>query len=145
MREISTRRGAATEPPAAEAWRLIFGHFFTSKDSFVGTAESFGLRPSDMRALLSLEQPRPMRDLAEAMACDPSTITGVVDRLEQQGYVERQTSAEDRRIKLLALTPAGCTLRAKVLAKLHTPPAGILDLPIAEQRALRDIVRKAFG
>jgi DNA-binding MarR family transcriptional regulator len=144
MRDISTHRHTATESPAVEACRLIFGNFFSRRDSFVHTAESFGLRPSDMKALLSLEQPRPMRDLAETMACDPSTITGVVDRLEEEGFVERQMSVDDRRIKLLALTPAGLAMRDKVLAKLFTPPDELLALPQADQRALRDILRRAF-
>lgn len=116
-----------------------------SKNTFVATAAAFGLRPGDMRALFSLDHPRPMRDLAENMACDPSTITGVVDRLEDDGYVERQVSKEDRRIKMLALTPAGIAMRDKLLERLYTPPDAVLALPVADQRALRDIVRKAFG
>ena len=145
MRNISPQRHTAIDAPAVEAWRLIFGNFFSRRDSFVQTAESFGLRPSDLKALLSLEQPRPMRDLAETMACDPSTITGVVDRLEEERLVERQVSVDDRRIKLLALTSAGVAVRDKVMSTLFTPPDEILALPLADQRALRDIMRRAFG
>lgn len=143
------RRGSSGEPPATEAWRLIFGYFFarlgSGNDAVLATAESFGLRPGDMKALLSLAQPRPMRDLAESMVCDPSTITGLVDRLEGAGLVERRPSPEDRRIKLLALTPAGVATRKKVMDKLHTPPDAFLELSLADQRALRDLLRKAFG
>lgn len=144
MRDNAVRR-AATESPAVESWRLICGNFFSSRNSFVTTAETFGLRPSDMKALILLEDPQPMHGLATSMSCDPSTITGVVDRLEDEGFVERQPSPADRRIKILALTAAGTEARRKVLDTLFTPPDEISGLPIKDQRALRDILRKAFG
>ena len=53
-----------------------------------------------------------MSRLADTLSCDASNVTGLVDRLESRGLVRRQPSAEDRRVKVLQLTPAGSRLRS---------------------------------
>lgn len=45
--------------------------------------------------------------LANAVALDTSTTAGVVDRLEAKGLVKRSPSSQDKRMKLLTLTPEG--------------------------------------
>ncbi len=45
--------------------------------------------------------------LAGAIAYDRATITGVLERLEQKGYLTRRVSPQDRRARLLDLTEAG--------------------------------------
>lgn len=50
------------------------------------------------------------RTLAARIGFDPSTIGGVIDRLEARGLVERQVSAVDRRARQIAITPAGVVL-----------------------------------
>ena len=52
-----------------------------------------------------------MGRLAETLSCDASNVTGLVDRLESRGLVRRAPSAEDRRVKVLQLTPTGARLR----------------------------------
>src|SRR5215212_8170715 len=47
-------------------------------------------------SLLSLE-PLPMRKLAQKLKCEPSNVTGIVDRLESRGLVERRPDPADRR------------------------------------------------
>jgi DNA-binding MarR family transcriptional regulator len=47
-----------------------------------------------------------MSDLADHLQCDRSNITGIADRLERAGAIERVTGA-DRRVKLLRLTAVG--------------------------------------
>ena len=42
-----------------------------------------------MLGLLSLE-PLPMRQIAQKLKCEPSNVTGIVDRLEARGLVERR-------------------------------------------------------
>ena len=49
----------------------------------------------------------PMGELASALSCDASNVTGLVDRLESRGLLQRSPSAEDRRVKVLSLTPLG--------------------------------------
>ena len=46
-------------------------------------------------------------ELSKRMYLNPSTITGVVDRLERRNYVLRDRSAKDRRVVKVRLTPKG--------------------------------------
>jgi DNA-binding MarR family transcriptional regulator len=84
-----------------------------------------------------------MSGLAGALMCDASNVTGLVDRLEDRGLVERQSAPHDRRIKMLALTPAGARVRRELDARLGTAPPGLTALSPADQRALRDLLRRA--
>jgi DNA-binding MarR family transcriptional regulator len=85
----------------------------------------------------------PMSALAERLFCDASNVTGIVDRLEARGLVERRAYEGDRRVKALTLTQAGAEVRDRALAVMSEPPAAIAALPAADQRALRDILRRA--
>jgi len=54
------------------------------------------------------------------MYLHPSTITGVVDRLEKKGYVVRDRVHEDRRVVMVQLTPNG----RKVIRRAPSPIQG---------------------
>lgn len=45
--------------------------------------------------------------VTQSLGFSPSTMTGLVDRLEEQGYAERRSHPSDRRTTLLALTKKG--------------------------------------
>jgi DNA-binding MarR family transcriptional regulator len=49
----------------------------------------------------------PLGELSQKMYLHPSTITGVVDRLEKKGYVSRDRDRQDRRVVMVQLTPKG--------------------------------------
>ena len=57
--------------------------------------------------------------------------------------VERRSAEGDRRVKALTLTPDGVALRDRVLEVMSEPPAAIAALSAADQRTLRDILRRA--
>src|ERR1700736_2391674 len=71
------------------------------------------LAPQQAHALRTLDptRPVPMRELAAGIMCDASTVTGIVDRLEGRGLVERRPDPGDRRVKGLVVTPAGIEVR----------------------------------
>ncbi len=48
-------------------------------------------------------------------------------------------------MKTLVLTPEGAEVRARVIELLSEPPAALAALPAADQRALRDILRRALA
>lgn len=48
-----------------------------------------------------------MSHLSEKLMVSNGNVTGVVDRLERNGYVLRQPSPTDRRVQHILLTPAG--------------------------------------
>ncbi len=75
-----------------------------------------------------------MSALADALWCDASNVTGIVDKLESRGLIERQGADHDRRIKQLAVTERGRRLRDKLNARVLEPPKAIASLP-AEVRA----------
>jgi DNA-binding MarR family transcriptional regulator len=87
----------------------------------------------------------PMSALAERLFCDASNVTGIADRLEARGLVERQSAKGDRRVKALTITPSGLKLRERVLRIMSEPPEAIAALPEADQRALRDILERAVA
>src|SRR5258707_13933670 len=64
----------------------------------------------------------PMNEAAGKLHCDPSNVTGIVDRLEALGLLARQHPTTHRRVKHLALTPAGRRLRHKGEAVLSASP-----------------------
>ena len=63
-----------------------------------------------------------MSELAEALNCDNSNVTGIVDRLEDRGLVERRSATHDRRVKMLVVTPRGAELRAQLAERLDEAP-----------------------
>src|SRR6187200_2369483 len=106
------------------AWHLLVQFFFTQRASLPPLAAELQLSPAQCHVLHLIEpgRPMPMGQLAETLACDASNVTGLVDRLESRGLVRRRASAEDRRVKVLDLTPTGSQLRAQLLDRMRTPP-----------------------
>jgi DNA-binding MarR family transcriptional regulator len=94
--------------------------------------------------LLEPDQPLPMRALAGKLCCDPSNVTGIVDRLEERGLVQRQSSPADRRMRVLVVTEDGAQLRGRMLERLAAPPEPIARLSESDQRALYDILSRAM-
>jgi MarR family transcriptional regulator, organic hydroperoxide resistance regulator len=85
-----------------------------------------------------------MRSLADCLGCDASNVTGIVDRLEGRGLVERRPSRNDRRVKELVLTPAGVAARNAVVERLGEPPELISRLSSEDQQTLCNLLRKAL-
>jgi MarR family transcriptional regulator, organic hydroperoxide resistance regulator len=143
MGATTTRRAS----PASEAWALMFELMHLSKQRFMAIASEFDLSPPQVMALRQLDpdEPKPMSELAIALRCDNSNVTGIVDRLEDRGLVERRPAAHDRRVKMLSITERGVQVRAGLSARLAEPPEPLANLSIEDQRALRDIMRRALG
>ncbi|MQA75079.1 MAG: MarR family transcriptional regulator [Solirubrobacterales bacterium] len=119
---------------------LFFVH---GRPRFFSVGQQLELSPPQSVVLRLLDEPRAMGELAGLMRCDSSNMTGIVDRLEERGLVERQAAAHDRRIKLIALTEPGRELRSELARRLAEPPEALTGLAAADQRALRDILARA--
>ncbi len=61
-------------------------------------------------AVLEAEGPLPMRRLAEALDVSDASATGIVDRMELRGLVERRHGTEDRRVVLVRLAEGGAAV-----------------------------------
>jgi DNA-binding MarR family transcriptional regulator len=132
---------------ASEAWSLIAELFQSQRTRFLAIASEFELAPAQLGALKALDpdEPVPMRELALALACDNSNVTGIVDRLEARGLVERRAAPHDRRVKMLVVTPAGAELRRQVKARMEEPPEHLKRLTPEQQEHLRDLLRRAMA
>ena len=136
-----------TSPTTAEqAWALVARLFFEhGRPKMMDANQELELSPPQGIVMRFLDEPRPMGELAALMRCDNSNMTGIVDRLEERGLVERTAAERDRRVKLIALTERGREIRDELNRRMAEPPEVIERLSLADQRALRDILRRGLG
>jgi len=134
----------AEQTAADRTWtRLVEVCLGVVREHFVRTVASFDLSVTQAQALRCLEpgRPMPMGEVAEQLKCDPSNITGVVDRLEARGLVERRAAPHDRRVKSLVLTEQGAALRERLSAQMFGAPAAIATLAPEDQERLGEILQ----
>lgn len=76
----------------------------------------FGITPGQYAILSCLwdENGQTPRQLAERLSLDSSSITGILDRVEQKGLINRQPCPRDRRALLVVLTEKGQELEQPV-------------------------------
>ncbi|MFJ7585798.1 MarR family winged helix-turn-helix transcriptional regulator [Streptomyces sp. NPDC097617] len=94
--------------------------------------------------MLALE-PMPMRRIALKLRCEPSNVTGIVDRLETRGLVERRPDPADRRVKLAAPTEEGTRTAERLRESLDFAREPLAGLSAQERTALRDLLRRMLG
>jgi DNA-binding MarR family transcriptional regulator len=130
---------AAAQPdPAREAWRMMSA-LVLNHDRKAAVSKALGLSFARVRALRRLvAEPLTLRALAEALLADPPYVTLIVDDLEEHGLVERRPHPQDRRAKIVSLTPAGHAAAAEADRIMGEPPAALRDLPADE---LAELVR----
>ena len=128
-----------------EAWELLFGLFPGIRSGILAACAELDLTPAQGRLLQHLDpgRPVPMTELAWVHSCDASNITGLVDKLEARGLIARTAHPADRRVKMIAVTPAGAKLRARLLDRISRPPPFITSLSSTDQQRLRDLLLKA--
>ncbi len=78
-------------------------------------------------AVLDIDGPMPMGGLAEALDVSQASATGIVDRMEQRGLVERRRIDDDRRVVRVALTDEGRRLIAGMAAERREHLAAMLE------------------
>jgi DNA-binding MarR family transcriptional regulator len=132
---------------ARRVWELMFDFLISTAPHRTAVLGRFGLTPNDSRALGSLDATagRTMRSLAEEWRCDASNATWIVDRLERAGLAERRNKPNDRRVKLVVLTPKGAKTKAELREAFYATPNELLELDNAEletlQRALERLAK----
>lgn len=118
-------------PPDA----LFFGHLLmrvsrTWRSVVDGRLADLGLTDTTWVPLFHLhaaDQALTLKQLAQRVGLDSSTLVRVVDLLESHGLVVRETDASDRRSKSLRLTEQGLAVVADVRGKLHQVEAQVLE------------------
>ena len=137
-----------SSPAANESWELMQKLMMTfSRPRFVELCAEYDITPPQLFTLKHLEQDRmlSMSEAAKLLSCDASNVTGIVDRLEARGLVERRSAPGDRRVKMLALTDKGASLREELSRRMADPPPALAKLTASDQKALRDILRRALA
>ncbi|WP_405017288.1 MarR family transcriptional regulator [Kitasatospora sp. NBC_00070] len=86
--------------------------------------------------------PMPMRHIAQTLSCEPSNITGIVDRLEGRGFVTREADPQDRRVKLVAATDSGGAASEELRESLNFAREPLAALDDEERAQLRDLLRR---
>ncbi|WP_123555839.1 MarR family winged helix-turn-helix transcriptional regulator [Kitasatospora cineracea] len=86
--------------------------------------------------------PMPMRHIAQTLSCEPSNITGIVDRLEGRGFVTRESDPQDRRVKLVVATDSGRAASAELRESLNFAREPLAALEGDERAQLRDLLRR---
>ncbi|GAA4544529.1 MarR family winged helix-turn-helix transcriptional regulator [Amycolatopsis samaneae] len=102
-------------------------------------ADELGLTPAQAVALRELSEPITARELAVRMSCEASNATFVLDRLEEQGLVERRPHPRDRRAKQIVLTATGERGRAAVVDRLSAR-SPLTSLDARQQETLRSLL-----
>ncbi len=85
-----------------------------------------------------------MREIGDRLSCDASFVTGMVDRLEEEGLLERRADPGDRRVTLIALTDKGAAMREQALEALYEPPPEFAALDEQELEQLSRLLQKAL-
>lgn len=111
-------------------------------------AAGFDLTPIQFAALDAI-QTQPGADqatIAEMIAYDRATIGGVIERLQQKGWVKRVVSERDRRARELSLTPDGAQLLKDLLPVVRDLQDDILaSLSAADRSRFLKLARQAVG
>ncbi|MCZ0989426.1 MarR family winged helix-turn-helix transcriptional regulator [Streptomyces diastatochromogenes] len=135
-----TRRPDALTMEVVELIGDVVARFYEDYELAAGEHALTGPQ-ARLLSLLSLE-PLPMRKLAQKLKCEPSNVTGIVDRLEARGLVARRPDPADRRVKLAAATDEGLQVARDLREGLRfarEPLAGLTD---EERGSLRDLLRR---
>ncbi len=132
---------------AAGVWRLMLECSMAQFGNASGILQRLGLTPGHMKLLMQLDEGegRAMGALAQSFRCDASTMTWLVDRLEERGLVARRMLPADRRVKAVVLTPLGAGTKAELTERLFEPPDELLALDRTALEGLRDALTKIRG
>ena len=133
--------GALTED---DFWPAVIEFTLSQRAWWVGLCTEFDLTAMQGHVLRILDPSTPvaMSTLADALVCDASNVTGIVDKLESRGLIVRQGADHDRRIKMLAVTEKGRKLRDHLNGRMMEPPAAVKALSPGVRRQLAAVLRE---
>jgi len=108
----------------------------------------FGLSKSSLNILMLLRHGPPqgmqLHDLGELLLVSRANITGVIDSLQQKGWVERVVDASDRRVRYARITGKAETLLDEFIpVHFRNIKRLFQDLSREEKETLSELLRKA--
>lgn len=134
------------DPLTAEVVDLIGTVVARYHEEYEHAASEHSLTGAQARVLrLLAEEPLPMRRIAQRLKCEPSNITGIVDRLEARGLVERRPDPADRRVKLAAPTADGIRTSERLRTSLDFAREPLGRLTATERTLLKELLQRMLG
>ncbi|MFE6778466.1 MarR family winged helix-turn-helix transcriptional regulator [Streptomyces sp. NPDC057702] len=131
------------DPLTYEVIELIGTVVARYHEEYEQAAAQHALTGAQARVLgLLAREPMPMRRIAQQLKCEPSNVTGIVDRLEGRGLVERRPDPADRRVKLAATTEVGLETAVRLRGSLDFAREPLAGLSHQEREVLRDLLRR---
>lgn len=121
-----------------ELFWMVSQAFFDNYDEAAARHDLTRMQAFMLAHLLS--GPKPMRSLAGHLKCEPSNITGLVDRMEARGLVTREPDPEDRRVKNITATDLGRASFEAVWSELTFAAEPLSALSVQERETLRDLL-----
>ena len=132
-------------PDPVHCW-LILGKAFqaAAKYLYAGLEET-GIDDTDFRILEALlnKGPLPVNTIGPKVNLTPGSISTAVERLVERGLVGRVESTQDRRVRIVSLTPKGKRLIAPIFRKHAAEIRKVFtDASPKELRALEMTLKK---
>ncbi|MEV7542055.1 MarR family transcriptional regulator [Streptomyces sp. NPDC089915] len=140
---MSSRRADPVTVEVVELIGDVVARYHTEYEEAAARHQLTGAQ-AKVLTLLSLE-PLPMRRIAQKLRCEPSNVTGIIDRLETRGLVERRPDPADRRVKLAAPTAEGAETAERLRESLDFAREPLAGLSAEERTALRDLLKRMLG
>lgn len=134
--------GLYRDPVTAEVIDLIGQIVTRYNEEYQEQASRHDLTVLQARALILVDEPISMKDLAIRLRSEPQSVTGIVDRLAARGLVERRDHAPDRRVKMISITDSGQAIAKDFKDSLDFAAEPLSTLNEGERRALRDLLRR---
>jgi MarR family 2-MHQ and catechol resistance regulon transcriptional repressor len=141
----AARDWAEDEERALRVWIALARCYFTVSRSLTSTIAGYGLTGPQFGILEALHHlgPLPLGELADKLLVTGGNVTYVMDRLEEQGLVYRDRSAEDRRVVEAKLTAEGQKLISGVFPQHAVAVRELMaELDQGEQDELRGLLKK---
>jgi DNA-binding MarR family transcriptional regulator len=105
---MATSRTAAASSAAEELLAIVPRLNRWAESSVSSSANDLRLSLRQLSALSMIEdEVTTLGDVAKRLHVTPAVVTGLIDRLERRGYVQRINSTDDRRRVMLTLTESG--------------------------------------
>jgi DNA-binding MarR family transcriptional regulator len=139
-----SQSGDASPRANVSLWlRLLESHNLVLGEVRRKLADATTMPRFDLLANLEREDGQTLAALSRRMLVTAGNLTGLVDRAERDGVVERRADPRDRRLSRVYLTPKGRELIVELLPK-HAEEIGALlcDLDPADKRELRRLLGK---
>ena len=117
-------------PKISELGLILFGTARAWRTRLDQRLRPLGLSQGKWRTLMHLSQGGnrlTQKEIAERMGIEGATLAGLLDRLENDGWVERRDSAQDRRCKTVHLQRRSKSVLDKIFNAAHDLRAELIE------------------